>query len=176
MRYQLILIGCVILSGCGPEPRETPVSEIEDGNPSFSEPGQFDLTTEMEGVYCTPFEFSGFTGITLELNQFGGFRYWYYTDVIIKDDPSYPFKGTYTIQNGRVTLYFGGAFQSEWYIERQQDISLLLNATAHQKWVEENVLRGGFILVKTIGKPDARGNISRPLIRPLLDAENKSQP
>ena len=67
-----------------------------------------------EGVFILA---NGYSATVIELKN-GNFRYWFSSDVVLKNRPKYPLTGTYTFKENKVILNNDQVNQKEWTVRK----------------------------------------------------------
>ncbi len=70
---------------------------------------------EVDGCWTLSSEWTGYMGTALELHD-GRFRYWFMSDVRLRDSPKYPVTGKYTIEGGVLVLATEEITESRWLL------------------------------------------------------------
>ncbi len=129
-----------------------------------------------EGVYSTPSEISGFSGTILELKA-GKFRYWFYSDVRLGDEPEYPLTGQYDFQNGKVILNNPDVNQRKWNVDVLNGTPVLWRDDALKIWKQEQKIYDYGVLIWTENKiqEDNLSEFERTSVSELYSKEKKKQ-
>lgn len=170
MRLAPVVIVAAVALGCSQRPGAEPVANApipKQNAPVNKAPG-------LDGVYCTPAEIGGFSGTVLEIKG-GRFRYWFYSDLRGGDEPQYPLTGEYTLQDGKLTLNNEQVYQREWFPDVLNGIPVLLRADALKVWREEKKIFDYGVLIKTEGMVNDDGDIARPSVKELYEADKKGK-
>jgi hypothetical protein len=64
---------------------------------------RIDRIEQVRGYWALTDEWSGFMGLALEIND-DRYRYWFYSDVRLEDEPEYPIEGRFSIDHGILVL------------------------------------------------------------------------
>jgi hypothetical protein len=132
------------------------------------------VVPELEGVYCTPDEISGFSGTVLELKG-GRFRYWFYSDVRGPDEPKYPLTGPYAVRDGTLFLSHKYIGQQEWAPDGVNGVRVLWRPDGLRLWREKRQVYDYAVLIKVEGAQAEVPNVPRPAVAVLYDAETRAR-
>ena len=82
------------------------------------------------GVFFT---YTGYMTTVLELTD-GHFRYWFESDVKLKDEPKYPLSGEYSTVGDTITLKHDQVFQKQWAFRAVNDVITLWRPDALESY------------------------------------------
>lgn len=125
------------------------------------------------GVYAMCKDVAGFSGEVLELKG-GKFRYWFYTDVIVKDQPvpKYPLHGNYKIEGEKLTLEHPEVKLDARTLDELNGVKILWRDDGLRYWKDEKRLHPYAILIWVQTElRDDKEKFERPLLKILKNKE-----
>ncbi len=108
------------------------------------------LGSVKEGVYYFQNRYSS---LILELKG-GTFRYWFTSDVKMRDEPAYPLTGRYTTNGGTVTLPHKEIYQTNWTFKTYDGKPTLWRPSALEYWDDSKKVDAYGVLYPTTRKPE----------------------
>lgn len=116
-------------------------------------------------------EVAGYSGETVELKS-GKFRYWFYSDVIVKDRPKYPLEGDYRIEGSTLILDHARIHTKKRLIARVNGIPVLWRDDGLELWVKSGTFHPYAILLY-VGENASSPDKPRPSLQLLEKAAKK---
>ena len=135
-----------------------------------SRESQASLPDLKEGVYVLCEEVSGYSGETLEVRD-GRFRYWFYSDVVTGDEPSYPLSGKYKVTGNTIVLDHKLIPSSIRTIATLNGVKVLWRADGLGVWEKDKRIHPYAVLVWTGDAVGDDGRHERPSIHSLYTEE-----
>jgi hypothetical protein len=129
------------------------------------------------GVYQLGSEVSGFSGETLELNQ-GRFRYWFYSDVVMANQPSYPLSGNYIVFGNTLILLSSAVHDNTRTIATLNGVNVLWRGDGLRLWNKEKRVQPYAILIQNPlpvqgEEPPAPPSVDAIYTQEMRDADKK---
>jgi len=116
----------------------------------FSQSAPVPLMAVQEGVYFTQ---NGYSTTIIELHA-GQFRYWFDSDVKVRNAPQYPLTGLYAADHGKVTLPHQQIYEREWTCMLYDGQATLWRPAALQHWNEHQQIDHYGVLFPTARTPE----------------------
>ena len=127
-----------------------------------------------EGVYVLCGEVFGYANETLELKE-GKFRYWFYSDVKLGDEPKYPLTGACQVKGQTLTLDSDAIHTKERTIDKINGVDVLWRKDALSLWEEKKRIHPYGVLLRVDGATDGSKNVLRPSIESIMTKEMKDR-
>ncbi len=127
----------------------------------------------VDGVYTMCDEVRGYSGETVEL-QDGKFRYWFYSDVVSADEPTYPLTGKYTLEGSTVTLNHPQIYRKERVLAAVNGVRVLWREDGLRAWEKDKRLHPYAILIRVEGATSGEG-VPRPSLELLKTPEMRAR-
>lgn len=142
-----IIVFVALLAGCRDEARPAP-----------------------EGLYLMCREVQGFSGETIELKD-GKFRYWFYSDVVTGDEPTYPLTGTYAVSGNVLTLNHPRISDPRRTFAVVNGVRVLWRDDGLKLWDKEERLHPYAVLLRADGETGDPVQAARPSLASLKSAK-----
>lgn len=126
--------------------------------------------TSIQGVYTMCSEVEGFSEETIEL-QDGKFRYWFYSDVLVDGEPTYPLEGAYCIFGSTLTLEHPRIHEPVRTIAVVNGVNVLWRKDGLDLWKKEGRIHAYAVLLRVEGITGEPGPDGRPSIAVLKSAK-----
>jgi hypothetical protein len=128
-----------------------PADATESGDTHGTRVVATPMQTVEEGVY---FFRNGFSTLILELHD-GRYRYWFSSDVITGDEPTYPLTGRYVAEGATIRLeHQQRHMQDRWTFRKLNDETTLWRPTAITWWRDKRAFDYYGVLYPTKLKPE----------------------
>ena len=122
----------------------------------------------IDGAWVLSEQWTGYMGIALVI-QGTEFKYWFYSDVILPDEPDYPITGKVEFDAGILRLHPHGGnrlYDTSWHLVVFQGEICLLAERHMQTYREDQKLPDDRLLHKVAGFEEKSPFMNRPLRMP----------
>jgi len=103
-----------------------------------------------DGVYMFK---NGYSSMIIQLKK-NKFKYWFSSDVVLRNKPTYPISGDYTVKGNKITLNHKDIYQKKWEYRIFKGKPTLWRPSAIEYWNKEKKIDSYGVLFPTNKKPN----------------------